>query len=391
VEKNGEKEPDSASGADTEGVPSSTSGTTHASGRPLLPSPTDAKPSKVKKVLGWVVAGVVAAALVVVTILVVEESERNPSTDDAAINARFISVAPQATGHIVELHVRENQTVDKGDLLFVIDDRPYKLARDLAAAGVETAQRKITLAKQEIEAAGHGVKAAKANIDVFAAALDLSNVTLGRIKPLAKEGYVTEESLDTVETARRQAIAGLNAAKQLHKQAAEAVPNVTVLESELAMAEATLAQAELQLEYTRVHAPFSGKVVNCNIAAGAFALPGIPVFTLIDTERWYVRANFREGDLKRMKLGMPATVRVMVDPDREFEGTIDSIAWGVQGQEVFELISLPLVRNTLDWVHLAQRFPVNILVKDPKPEHFFRIGASAAATVHLEGKTESKR
>ena len=356
--------------------------------RALLPSAKSTGSGAGRKTVGWVVAGVVAVALVVVVLLVNERAERNPSTDDASINARFISIAPQASGHIVELYARENQSVEEGELLFVIDDRPYVLARDLAAAAVDTAQKRIVLAKREIEAAGHGVAAAKANIDVVQAALRLSNTTLWRIKPLAKQGYVTEESLDAAEAAHRQSLAGLVAAKELHQQAAEAVPNVEVLESELVMAEATLAQAELQLAYTRVRAPFTGKVVNCNIAAGAFAVVGLPVFTLIDTEHWYVRANFKEGDLKNMRVGMPATVHVMQDPARDFAGVVDSIAWGVQGHEEFELISLPLVRNTLDWVRLAQRFPVNILVTDPKPEHLFRVGGSAAATVHVVSDPE---
>ena len=357
--------------------------------RPLLPQGKGAASGAGRKAVGWIVAGIVAVALVVVIWLVNEEADRNPSTDDASINARFISIAPQANGHIVELYARENQSVTKGELLFVIDDRPYVLARDLAAAGVETAQKQIELALREIDAAQHGVKAAKANIDVVAAALKLSDTTLWRLKPLAKEGYVTEETLDAAEATRRQSVAGLVAAKELHRQAAEAVPNVEVLESQLAMAEAVLAQAELQLSFTRVHAPFSGKVVNCNITVGAFAVPSAPVFTLIDTENWYVRANFKEGNLKHMRVGMPATVRVMLDPEREFEGVVESIAWGVQGQEVFDLIQLPLVRNTLDWVRLAQRFPVNIRVTNPKPEHFFRIGASASATVHVDTDAES--
>ncbi len=359
--------------------------------RALLPSAKGAGSGAGKKTVGWIVAGIVAAALVVVVWLVNERAERNPSTDDASINARFISIAPQASGHIVELYARENQSVQEGDLLFVIDERPYVLARDLAAAAVDTAQKRITLARQEIEAAGHGVAAAKANIDVVQAALNLSSTTLWRIKPLAKQGYVTEETLDAAEAARRQSLAGLVAAKELHQQAADAVPNVAVLESELAMAVATLAQAELQLAYTRVRAPFTGKVVNCNIAVGAFAPPGLPVFTMIDTEHWYIRANFKEGDLKNMRVGMPATVRVMLDPSRDFKGVVESIAWGVQGQQEFDLISLPLVRNTLDWVRLAQRFPVNILVTDPKPEHFFRVGGSASATVHVAAAAEPSR
>ena len=102
------------------------------------------------------------------------------------------------------------------------------------------------------------------------------------------------------------------------------------------------------------------------------------VFTLIDTRRWYVIANFRETELKGIRPGTRATVYLLSDTGRRFQGTVDSISYGVAPDEGgFALPGgLPRIQRTLNWVHVSQRFPVKILVDRPDAE-LFRVGASA--------------
>jgi multidrug efflux system membrane fusion protein len=146
---------------------------------------------------------------------------------------------------------------------------------------------------------------------------------------------------------------------------------------------AEIAIADLNLEYATVRAPFDGRIVSLKSSTGQFASVLKPVFTLIDTRHWYVVANFRETELKDIRTGTPATVYLMSDTGQRFQGTVDSISYGVAPDEGGLALpgGLPRIQRTLNWVHVAQRFPVKIRVDKPNPE-LFRVGTSAVAVLH---------
>jgi multidrug resistance efflux pump len=152
------------------------------------------------------------------------------------------------------------------------------------------------------------------------------------------------------------------------------------MNARLAAAEAALHAAELDLEYTRVRAPFTGRVVNLNLSTGAFARSGAEVFTLVDTSTWYVMANFRETQLRHILAGAPVDLYLQSHPGRRFRGTVVGLGWAVLPENGTSVNGLPRVERSLDWIRLAARFPVRIKVEDP--DESFRIGASAVATVH---------
>jgi multidrug efflux system membrane fusion protein len=138
---------------------------------------------------------------------------------------------------------------------------------------------------------------------------------------------------------------------------------------------------EYDLAQTVVRAPFDGRVTNLDIAEGEFAATGRPLFTLIDTRNWYVIANFRETALRGIRPGMIAEVYLMADADRRFTGIVDSIGFGVFPEEGgSSAAGLPRVPRSINWVRVAQRFPVRIRVDDP-PSELFRVGASAVALI----------
>jgi len=155
------------------------------------------------------------------------------------------------------------------------------------------------------------------------------------------------------------------------------VANVNV---RVAAAEAAQHSAQLDLEFTRVRAPFSGRVVNLNISNGAFARSGVEVFTLVDTGTWYVMANFRETQLRHIPSGAPVDIYLQSHAGRRFRGTVVGLGWAVLPENGTSVNGLPRVERSLDWIRLAARFPVRIKVEDP--DESFRIGASAVATVH---------
>ncbi len=348
-------------------------------GELLLPA---VRPSGRRRVVGAAVSLGVVVVAGAVTWAALREGERNPHSDDASVSATYVSIAPEVVGRLTEVHVVSDQAVEEGQLLVVIDARPYALAHEQAAAAVRAAESRIATAKREVRAAHHGVKAAAANVGVFRAQLDLADETETRLAPLAARGFVTPERMDALTSTRRQAMAGLTASIEEHRQAAEAIPNLDTLENELELARAVEAQAALQLSYTQIRAPFAGKVANLNLAVGAFAVLGVPLFTLIDARSWRVVANFEESRLAVTRPGAPATVELMTAPARRFRAVVESVAWGVQNHDELRLLQLPFVRDTLDWVHLARRFPVTIRLLDEVPEELLRVGASAAVTVH---------
>jgi multidrug efflux system membrane fusion protein len=333
-----------------------------------------------KKYIGRLFAILVVLLLGVTSVLVALRLDARPRTDDAFLQADIIHLAPEISGRIVTLNVRDNQSVHAGDVLFVIDPQPYELKRDSARAQSQALQAKIDDTLNEVASQVSRADAAHTGIGNAQAQLALAVSTLARLEPLLGRGFVTAQQVDQARTARDSARIALDQAIQQAQAARQAVSSVRPLQAQLAASQASEALAERDLEKTVVKAPFDGKVIGLTIAAGEYASVGHPVFTLIDTSKWYAVANFRETEIARMAPGTAATVYLMAQPGQALPGHIDSIGWGVLPDEASLANGVPRVVKTLDWVRLAQRFPVRILLDHP-PEDAMRIGASAVVVV----------
>lgn len=311
---------------------------------------------------------VVALALVAL-VFVIWRVDSAPSTNDAYASADTIDVVPEVSGRIVELAVSDNQAVKQGDLLFRIDPRPYEANLAKAEASLAALDKQIMLTQRSVDA------------QQFGAAAKQASDTLRRTEPLLREGFVSAEEVDRARTAQRAAEADLNAVLLQAQSAASAVSGVDALVAQRAAVEADIALTKLHLEMATVRAPFDGRVISLKTSVGQFASAMRPIFTLIDTRHWYVIANFRETDLKNIRSGTPATIRLMSDSGKTFEGKVDSIGYGVLPDDGgLVLGGLPKVSRSINWVRVAQRFPVKIMVDKPDPE-MFRIGASAVANL----------
>lgn len=328
-----------------------------------------------------------AIILVVVTLLllifVIRQLDREPRTDDAYVYADTIDVVPEVNGRIVELAVRDNQAVKQGDLLFRIDPRPYQDALARGKASLVALDRQIELTQRTVNAQQYNAQSVRAAVERARAAATQASDTLRRMEPLLSHGYVSAEEVDRARAAQRATQAELSAAQLQAQQAAAAVSGVDALVAQRAAVMAEIAIADLNLEYATVRAPFDGRIVSLKSSTGQFASVLKPVFTLIDTRHWYVVANFRETELKDIRAGTPATVYLMSDTGQRFQGTVDSISYGVAPDEGGLALpgGLPRIQRTLNWVHVSQRFPVKIRVDKPNPE-LFRVGTSAVAVLH---------
>jgi multidrug efflux system membrane fusion protein len=391
-------------------------------------------------ILGTAIAG----------LFVLRQVTANPRTDDAEVFANYIGMAPLVNGPITRLYVADNQLVKEGDPLFDIDDRPYAYAlaharsdqqalkgeigderRIIAGkvSGVDVARAGALSAEASLERAAASVNQAKADVTNAQAAVERADAeqayasnNLHRIEPLLAKQFVTVDQVDqarTLEVSRSQAShqarsqlalaeAGLAAADaqyrqgqatviESHQQVQQATHNVTTLEpllGELPGKQAAIDTAQYNFDNCRITAPFNARVTNLTISQGAYATAGQHIFTLIDTRVWWAVANFRETQLKHIHPGTEADVYVLSRPNIRFKGVVDSVGFGVTPDaDLIGTLSqpgLPDVQRTLNWVHLASRFPVRVRIES-QPSDIFRLGESAVVVIRGNSSLLSRR
>jgi multidrug efflux system membrane fusion protein len=390
--------------------------------------------------LGRIVSISIVAAALITGALVISRTNEYPRTDDAEVFANFIGIAPQVDGPIVQLAVQDNQYRKQGDLLFQIDPRPYEYTLEKARSDLNTLEGQIvdqrrTIASQvsavgaamantdsataNVDRAVAAVGEAKANVSSAQAALDSADAELlyqtnnfHRIEPLLAKQFVTVDQVDQVRTAvtaRQQTVQQLRAQlllsqsqvvsaqaqleqtraarEQSHSQLNQSQHSVLTLDPLTAQREgraSAIRTAEYNLNNCSVYAPFDARVTNMTISRGAYAHTGQQVFTLIDVRTWWAVANFRETQLHRILPGMKAYVYVLSRPTVRYEGIVDSVGFGVTPDTTlvgsFTSSGLPDVQRSLNWVHLATRFPVRVRINAPETEPF-RLSESAVVVI----------
>lgn len=301
----------------------------------------------------------------------------HPRTDDAYVRANIVAVAPEVSGTIVELPLRDNQHVRAGDLLFAIDPRPYQAELDLAEAH-------RALVNLQIEALDHAVGAAEASQKRAEADADYERQYLARLVPLAKEEFVTANKVADVRSRLAAALAATEQARNEVGQAEKQLGQVGDINARRAEAEAQVYKAKLNVGYCRVRAQFNGYVTNLNIAVGQYANRGREVISLVDNRTWYVIANFRETFLSHIAPGMNARVYLLGYPNQRFRGVVEGVGWALYQTNGATVAGLANVAPTLNWVRLAQRFPVRITLGAEDPRFPFRMGATAVVTIEGE-------
>jgi membrane fusion protein, multidrug efflux system len=297
-----------------------------------------------------------------------------PRTDDAYVRANSVGVAPHVSGPIVKLPVADNQHVREGDLLFIVDPRPYNSALDAAEA-------RLDLTNLEIKGYQDAIKAAAAEQIRREADAAYARQYLGRIEPLLKRHFVTANDVFDARSKARAAEAAVDNQRSAVRQAQNQLGQLGDINARRKAAEAAVYDARLNVNYCYVRAPFDGYVTNLNIAVGQYANEGRQVLTLIDNRNWYVLANFRETFLSHIRPGMTAEVFLLSYPNRRFRGRVQGIGWGLYQPNGATIEGLPEVEPTLNWVRLSQRFPVRIILGPNNPELPFRIGQTAVVTI----------
>lgn len=383
-----------------------------------------------RRVIGRTIGALIVASAVVTSIYAYRLNFANPRTDDAAVRANVVGIAPHVSGPIVELGVVDNQYVKQGDLLFVIDCRPYeaRLARaradralalkevdaqrnTIASASSEIARREasVAAATAQIARAEEERAAAEAGVAKLQAEAAYAEDYLRRVEPLLARQFVTadrvadarsrrdasaaavqearrrvraaEAAVDQGTAARREAAHAVEQSRHEVSRAQDLLAQFGDLNARIQAAEATVRAAELDVGYCPVSAPFDAYVTNLNIAVGEYARQGQQIFALVDNRAWYVLANFRETYMPSIKPGMEAEVYLVTYPGRPFRGVVQGIGWANQPDDGATVGVLPEVRRTLNWVRLASRFQVRVRLEERDAERPFRMGTTAVVTI----------
>jgi membrane fusion protein, multidrug efflux system len=300
-------------------------------------------------------------------------SGRFVSTDDAYVQAARTMISTDISGRVVEVLVHDNQRVSKGDVLFRIDDRPYRIA-------IEEAKAQLATARLQLEAMKATYRQKQAEQKGAEDTLDYQGREFERQRQLAASGVASRATYEQVQNALQMARMRVtstqsDAANMLAQLGGN--PDLPVDQHPTVQrALAALDKAQLDLGYTTVRAAESGIVTKVDqLQVGSYVTAAQPVFSMISKKVW-IEANFKETELTHMQPGQDVTVEIDTYPGVVFHGTVQSLSPGTG--LTFSL--LPAENATGNWVKVVQRLPVRIALDDPK-NRLLHAGLSATVEV----------
>jgi membrane fusion protein (multidrug efflux system) len=366
----------------------------------------------------WMIAAVVVLLLIGGFFIWQYYSVRE-STDDAQIDGHINPISPRVTGTVMNVLHDDNEVVQAGTLLVELDPKDYEVAVDRARADLANAQANSTAANvgvpltqttssSQLVAADAGVKGAQRDIETARAKLNdaqanyaKTSADLKRMEMLVAKDEISHQQYDAAVAANNSAKANVDAAtsaiasaesheaqSQAQAEASRTVPEqlkVTRARAGAASAEvqravSALAQAELNLKYSRIVAPVTGVLSKRNVEPGQTVQAGQPLFSIVNLEDIWTTANFKETQLRDMKVGQKAKIKVDAY-GREYQGTLESV--GAATGARFSL--LPPENATGNYVKVVQRIPVRIRIdKGQDPNHELRPGMSVEPVVYTK-------
>jgi membrane fusion protein, multidrug efflux system len=287
------------------------------------------------------------------------------STDDAYTDGRAVPIASHVNGYVVTLGVNDNQFVHQGDPLIHIDPRDYQ-------AALEQAQGQLAAAQGQLAAAQHGFEIAQIN---FPARLEQAQAQLkdaqanlfkaqtdDRRQRSLPRAATTGQQIDYADAALRSAEAQVAASEAAVLEATPVQPNikqsgaqVKQINGTVLQADASLKQAQLNLDWCVVRAPQDGWVTKRNVEVGTYAQQGVQIMAIVSPQVW-ITANFKENQLERMRPGQKVAISVDSYPQLKLDGHVDSLQLGSGNK----FTAFPPENATGNFVKIVQRVPVKI-------------------------------
>ena len=318
----------------------------------------------------WVALAAVIIATVAGALLYWRHSELYPTTENAYTGSNIVRVASEVSGPVIHVYVRTDEKVKAGDPLFDIDPTLYD-------AALRSVRAQFDAAAAAAGTAGDNLKKAATTLEGKRTALEDAIKTYRDAKDAQQPDQPPSDQLNTAERGWQDALKAYKGAEDAFATEQDKSLTVTTPTVQLRAAAAQLSKATHERVKTHATAPADGLISNVTLRPGATVQAGAPLFAIIEGNRWWVDANFKETDLARVKVGQPATVSLDMYPDVTFDGTVESISSG--SGATFSV--LPPENATGNWVKVTQRFPVRIRLTNPPADKPIRVGASTSVTI----------
>jgi len=350
----------------------------------------DKKDEKPKSKWPLIILAVVVVLVIIAVVLFWFFTRNQESTDDAYTEGNAVAIAPKVSGYIIERSVDDNTFVHAGDLMLRIDPRDYINARDQARANLDLARAQLRSAEIDLEIARVRYPADRQQTEAQLQQARANQINAGReyVRQRTVDRRATTQStidqattqFESTRANTEQIQAQLNVASLVRQNIDNTGSTLKQRQAQVEQAEASLAQAELNLSYTYIRAPQDGRVTRRNVDVGTYAQAGQQVFYLVSPQTWVV-ANFKETQLDRMHIGQHVTIDVDAYSKLRLHGHIDSIQQGSGAR----FTTFPSENATGNYVKIVRRVPVKIVIDDGMdPRVGLPLGLSVEPTVDLK-------
>src|SRR3954453_6677661 len=349
---------------------------------------SEAAPKVKRRRLPLIIVGVLVLALGVWGVRRYLYSRHHVTTDNAQVDAHITLIAPRVAAFVARVLVDDNQHVQEGDTLVILDDRDLKVRLEQAEADLHAAQAAVGSrgrtgeAQATLQATRAQAGSVQAAVTAAEAEYKKRAADVERYRGLAATKIVSAQQLDAAEAAADAARANLEAARRNAAAAGSQVSAsgaaVRSADARLAAAEAAVSNARLQLSYAYITAPVAGTIARRNAESGALVQVGQTLMSIVPDNEIWVTANLKETQLTNIKVGDRAEFTVDAYPGQDFAGRVVSLSPATGAR--FSL--LPPDNATGNFTKVVQRVPVKIQVDQPtqstKP---LRPGMSVEVTI----------
>jgi membrane fusion protein, multidrug efflux system len=318
---------------------------------------------------------VVAAAIMFGGYSYWKHAQVHPNTEDAYVSGDVFFIASRIPGTLLTVEVTENQPVRQGQVIATLDPRDLDAQVEQARAALDEARLMLATNRAQIAQA-------RAKVQADRSRLELARLNLQRFSELYHRNSIPKQRFDDAVSTEQVASADTASSE---KALAVVEANLAVAERRIKLQEVRLANAELTRSYCTITSPIAGIVSKKNAQVGQVVAPGQPLCAVVplEGEHIWIEANFKETELRRIRVGQPATIRTDVHPDRTYTGWVESLSAGTGA--AFSL--LPPENAAGNWVKIVQRLPVRIAIDAASnADHSLRLGFST----HVEVDTLSE-
>jgi membrane fusion protein (multidrug efflux system) len=306
------------------------------------------------------------------------------TTDNAQVETQLVPVLPRVSGYIKSINVNDFDSVHTNQLLVEMDDEELQTQLVQMEADYQTAIADVANAKAALNNAQVSLSVNRGNIDINQVKLKKAEADYNRNKNLFAESAITQRQLEDsrydFETYQKQVENSVNDLTTAQSRMDVLRAGVERAQANLKSKEAQIAQQKLKISYTKIYAPQAGKLGKKNISLGQFVQAGSPLFTIVGDTTYWVVANFKESQIKKLHAGMPVNIELDAYPNLEIQGNIESVSDATGAR--FAL--LPPDNASGNFVKVTQRVPVKISIqKAGSYRDTLRAGLSVFVSVPL--------